>query len=200
MDSTDPAMVAPNKKELRKKILALRAALTEQQVRERSEVICRRICGMDVYAKTRDICIYMPIRNEVDVTALIEPARRDGKGIWIPRVTGEEMIFNRYDEDMLEPSEPYGILESASETVLEADEKTLIIMPGAVFDRIGNRIGYGGGYYDRYLQKHPCCHTIAACYELQIVDSIPAEDHDIRPDAIVTEDQTVERTEKRSRP
>ena len=175
------------KKELRKKILAARKALTSDDVEKRSGMICDRITATDLYEKATDICIYMPIRNEVDVRMLIDTATADGKEIWIPKVVGEEMIFNAYEEDSLELSESYGIPESSSNRVLVPDENTLIIMPGAVFDKTGNRIGYGGGYYDRYLEKHPECKTLAVCYDLQMVESIPAEDHDIKPGVIVSE-------------
>lgn len=175
------------KKELRREILAQRKTLIEQEVSEKSRRICERVRKTVIYEKATDICIYMPIRNEVDVTLLVEPALADGKRIWIPRVVGEVMEFNEYDEAALERSESFGILESTSEVYLEPDENTLIIMPGAVFDRAGNRIGYGGGFYDRYLQKHPECRTVAVCYDLQVVDHIPAESHDIRPEMIVTE-------------
>ena len=177
----------PTKKELRKEILEKRKAMTSKEVEDRSRRICSRVRETDLYAKATDICIYMPIRNEVDVTLLAGPARTDGKNIWIPKVIGEEMIFNAYDEDRLEVSESFGILESTSDIVLDPGETTLIIMPGAVFDRAGNRIGYGGGFYDRYLEKYPDCMTIAVCYDIQIVESIPAEKHDIRPQIIVTE-------------
>ena len=174
------------KKELRKEILAGRTALSEEEVREKSRAICLAVRGTEAYAKATDICIYMPIRNEVDVRMIVEEAAADGKRLWIPKVIGEEMIFNEYDEELMEPG-AFDIPESRSEIYLEAGEDTLIIMPGAVFDRYGNRIGYGGGFYDRYLEKHPECMTMAVCYDMQVVDHIPAESHDIRPQIIVTE-------------
>lgn len=186
-DITEENNMSRTKKELRREALGRRSELSDQAVREKSMAICSRISEMDLYKKATDICIYMPIRNEVDVTLLIEQARIDGKGIWIPKVLGEEMRFNEYDGERLEKSETFGIPESLSEKYLDSDENTLIIMPGAVFDRAGNRIGYGGGFYDRYLEKHPWCRTIAVCYDLQVVDSIPVESHDIRPEMIVTE-------------
>lgn len=175
------------KKELRSRILAARKELAPDEVEARSRRICGKITESDFYAKATDICIYMPIRNEVDVKMLIDVAFADNKRIWIPKVMGDEMIFNAYEEDKLEVSESFGILESTSETILMPHENTLIIMPGAVFDPEGGRIGYGGGYYDRYLEKHPECHTIAVGYEIQIVEEIPVEAHDVRPEAIFTE-------------
>ena len=175
------------KKELRKEIVEARKNMSPEDVAEKSELICSRIVETSFYGKATDICIYMPIRNEVDVTLLIPFAEKDGKGIWIPKVIGEEMIFNAYEEDKIEISGSFKIRESTSEKVLVPDENTLIVMPGAVFDVKGNRIGYGGGYYDRYLEKHPMCSTLAVCYDLQVVKELPAEPHDIKPQMIVTE-------------
>ena len=179
------------KKELRSEIVAARKNMTLEEVAKKSELICRRIMGTSLYAKAMDICIYMPIRNEVDVTLLIPFAEEEGKEIWIPKVIGEEMIFNAYEKDKIEVSGSFNIRESTSDRVLVPDENTLIIMPGAVFDRNGNRIGYGGGYYDRYLEKHPMCSTLAVCYDLQVVKELPAEPHDIKPQMIVTESTAV---------
>lgn len=82
-----------------------------------------------------------------------------------------------------------GILEPVPAVCPCADgeEQALIIMPGVAFDRKGNRIGYGGGYYDRYLQRHSAHITVAAAFEFQIFDEVPHEDTDIRPRMLVTE-------------
>jgi 5-formyltetrahydrofolate cyclo-ligase len=72
------------------------------------------------------------------------------------------------------------------------DENVLLIMPGAAFDAKCNRIGYGKGYYDKYLQVHPNVKTIAIAFELQMVETIPAEAYDICPDIIITEEKTYE--------
>lgn len=175
------------KKELRGPILARRKAMSTDEVDSLSRIICGKIQQMDVYREADDICLYMPIRNEVDVTGLIGPARRQGKKVWIPLVTGETMVFNAYEEDKMGEEGAFHIPESSSEEILSPSENTLIIMPGSVFDVHGNRIGYGGGYYDRYLQQYPFCRTAAVCYDFQIVDQLPAEEHDRKPELIVSE-------------
>ncbi len=178
------------KKELRKEILSRRKAMTEEEARVLSRAICSRVAALEVYAKATDLCIYMPIRREVDLTGLIEPARACGKRVWIPKVTGQTIVFNAYAEELMRTG-AYDIMESASEEVLEPDGGTLILMPGSVFDIRRNRIGYGGGYYDRYLEKFPMCRTAAVCYDFQIVESLPAEAHDRRPEWIVSEKRTL---------
>jgi 5-formyltetrahydrofolate cyclo-ligase len=130
----------------------------------------------------------MPIRNEVDVRLLLEPARSDGKLVYLPKVLPEDyMEFYSYTENTSLISGAYNILEPDSKDVLVPDSDTLIIMPGAVFSKDRERIGYGGGYYDRYLAAHPECKTVAVAYDFQILEQIPYEEHDICPDLVVSE-------------
>lgn len=188
------------KKEIRKAVLAERSAIDEETAALAAQVICRRIMDIDVYEEATDVCLYMPMRNEVDVLLLAEPAEAAGKRVWVPKVvekaTGKgdakaagTMVFNRFtglgEDDIITGA--YDIRESRSEEILEAGEGTLIIMPGAVFTPWKDRIGYGGGFYDRLLDEHPECKTIAVCYDLQVVDELPVEAHDRKPDYVVCE-------------
>ena len=178
------------KKEIRKNILQRRKALDQETVRRLSCMICEKISGLKAYKTAEDLCLYMPINNEVDVTLLIEPAIAAGKRIWLPRVIeqdgSKEMDFFHYDKTTSLTEGPYHIREPRSEQKLIPHEKTLILMPGAVFSEKRDRIGYGGGYYDRYLSQHPVCRTVAPCYDFQILPEIPAELHDIRPQMVVS--------------
>ena len=179
-----------NKQEIRKQMLADREALTPEQVRERSRIICDRIRDAELYRECASLCLYMPIRNEVEADLLIGPALEDGKRVYIPKVVGEEMIFNRYDADLIVEG-AFHIRESASQEILEPDETTLIILPGSVFDLNRHRIGYGGGFYDKFLAKPPGCRTIAAAFDLQVIEELPVEAHDISPELIVTEKRVI---------
>lgn len=188
------------KKEIRKAVLAERSALDDETVALASQVICRKIMGIDAYEEATDVCLYMPMRNEVDVLLLAEAAEAEGKRVWVPKViektTGQGaekkagvMVFNRFtgldEEDIITGA--YDIRESSSEEILEPNDTTLIIMPGAVFTPWKDRIGYGGGFYDKFLDEHPQCKTIAPCYDLQVVDELPVEAHDRKPDYVVSE-------------
>ena len=179
------------KKELRKEILAIRRQMPEGEVRTLSEKICGNVLKLQESREAERICIYMPINNEAEANLLIGPAAADGRRVYIPKVVGDEMIFNRYEEAMVSKQGKFHIRESDSEDILEPDEKTLIIMPGSVFDVHGHRIGYGGGYYDKYLARHTQCRTIAVCFDFQIVEELPAEDHDICPELIVSEKRCI---------
>ena len=187
-------------KEIRNAVLAERSAIDDETAALAAQVICRRIMDIDVYEEATDVCLYMPTRNEVDVLLLAEPAEAAGKRVWVPKVVEKAegkgsqkhagtMVFNRFtglgDDDIITGA--YGIRESRSEEILEPGEGTVIIMPGAVFTPWKDRIGYGGGFYDRFLEEHPECKTIAVCYDLQVVDELPVEEHDMKPDYVVCE-------------
>ncbi|MGX8774662.1 MAG: 5-formyltetrahydrofolate cyclo-ligase [Bacillota bacterium] len=188
------------KKEIRSAVLAERSAIDEETAALAAQVICRRIMDIDLYEEATDLCLYMPTRNEVDVLLLAEPAEAAGKRVWVPKVVEKTsgkgslrqagtMVFNRFtglgEDDIIIGA--YDIRESRSEEILEPCEGTLIIMPGAVFTPWKDRIGYGGGFYDRFLEEHPECKTIAVCYDLQVVDELPTEEHDMKPDYVVCE-------------
>ena len=188
------------KKEIRKAVLAERSAIDEETAALAAQVICRRIMDIDAYEEATDVCLYMPTRNEVDVLLLAEPAEEAGKRVWVPKVVEKAegkgsqkqagtMVFNRFtglgEDDIITGA--YDIRESRSEEIMEPGEGTVIIMPGAVFTPWKDRIGYGGGFYDRFLEEHPECKTIAVCYDLQVVDELPVEEHDMKPDYVVCE-------------
>lgn len=176
------------KKELRRQMLTFRNTLSKADVSVYSENICQKILGIPMYQEAHDICLYMPIQNEVDVTRLIAPARAQGKTVWLPKIIGGEMEFYLYHEDTPLVSGAYHILEPASDKKLIPGEFVLVVMPGAVFSNDNDRIGYGGGYYDRYLSRYPMCKTVAVCYDFQILPEIPADLHDIRPQLVVSND------------
>ena len=181
-----------NKKELRKEILDIRSSLTGDDVKRHSETICSRLTDTQQYRRAENVCLYMPIRNEVDVTLIMERARADGKTVWLPRVRDGLMHFHLYDEETALVGGAFGIQEPDSESVLAPGCETLVVMPGAVFSENRDRIGYGGGYYDRFLEKYGECMTAAVCYDFQIMAEIPAEEHDIRPELIVSEKRSID--------
>ncbi len=175
------------KKRLRREVLTLRHAMTTEEILERSSVICEKILGMREVAAAKEICLYMPINNEVDVSLMVERLRSIGKKLYLPRVNGHNMHFFAYESNTRLAPGGFGILEPWDSEQLVAGEDTLIIMPGAVFSEDCDRVGYGGGYYDRYLKKHPEAKTIAVAYAFQVQKSIPVNEQDVRPESLITE-------------
>lgn len=181
-----------DKKEIRREVLRQRIAMPDTKVHELSLIICENIRKSKVYQEANDVCLYMPINNEVDVALLIDDVYKDGKCAWLPRIFGDDMEMYYYDQDTPVVLGAFNITEPDSDRVLEPDDKTLVVMPGAVFSLDRDRIGYGGGFYDKYLDKHKGVKTVAACYDMQIKEKIPTEPHDIKPQAVVSEKRIIE--------
>ena len=183
------------KAEVRGRALALRDEIPAQERMRCSEKIVKNLTEHICYRETQVLLTYVSFRSEVDTISLIEQAFADGKEVFATRVAGREMDFFRIT-DLCDLAEGYhGILEPRNhitESYSPIAGKALMCMPGAAFDRAHHRIGYGGGYYDRYLSrisvqaKHTIC-TAALAYDCQILQEIPWDSHDICPERIVTE-------------
>ena len=163
--------ISESKKALRKEILAKRRNLSEAYQKQAAQEIYEKLRALAVYKEASVLCLYVPIQKEVDLFQYIPEFRADGKQIYLPRVEGAYHILEPDSTVQLEPEKTGGTC--------------LIVMPGAVFTRSCDRIGYGGGYYDRYLAAHPDCHTAAVGYAIQIVDSIMTEETDIKPEVVL---------------
>ena len=189
---------------IRKKVLDKRKIIPKNKALEKSEIICDKIVDLEVYQSSDIILAYMDTNNEVSLEKLIRRAEEDGKRVYIPKVEDKtRMEFYLLDGDYSEGM--YGIREPKNtssarrfDIMLEylTDEKrqTLMLMPGLAFDADRNRIGYGGGYYDRYLkgfEKYPVT-TIGICYDFQILKAVPSERTDRKPDMIVTEKRVIQ--------
>lgn len=188
-----------SKKELRKEALERRSRFSEQERCAKSRVIAQKVMELDAFQKSDKVLLYAPIRNEVETEELYCKAKELQKDIYYPKVIGTEMEFYRVDETTKMELSKYGIWEPVPESTdvynPEEDDLIFVVMPGAVFDRAGNRIGYGGGYYDKYLHrlgdrvssKQIC--KVAVAYECQLVEQglIKQEIYDIRMDYIITE-------------
>ena len=174
------------KKVLRKEVLSVRSCLSVEEVYAASKEICKKIISDIRYISSKNICIYMPIKNEVNVELLFSKYYDESKNYFIPKTEGNNMAFYRYTgKNYLKPGR-FNIPEPIGNIEPDYSLNTLIIMPGAVFSKDNGRIGYGGGYYDRFLKAHETCNTIAVCYSFQIKDKIPQEKNDIKPQIIIS--------------
>ena len=144
------------KKKLRREVLARRAALTEPERERGNLLITERILGHQWYYLSDTILGFVSYGSEICTTEILENALQDGKRVYVPKVEGQEMRFYRI-QSLAELKEGYkGILEPEGNTesyeyAPEEAANCLLLMPGSVFDPLGNRMGYGGGFYDRYL-------------------------------------------------
>lgn len=174
------------KADIRKRILAKREALSSLEVIKKSEMITGLLLSRKEYQDARNIFLYLDFRNEVSTQFIWKDAIKAKKKVFAPKVTKDGMNFYEiFDEDSVAKGY-YGIREPVSSN--RTDEREgLMLIPGSVFDRKGNRIGYGKGFYDVYLNHNPNFFKFALAFSFQVVDQIPVEEHDIKMDAILTE-------------
>lgn len=182
------------KKEIRKKIKALRASLSVSQRQEYSECIQQRLLNHPFYQNADEIFCYVSFGDEVRTSAIMKHSLENGKKLAVPKIladgSGLSMEFFYIDSmDELEKGY-FGILEPS--TLKKAEGlNVLTVMPGVAFDLSCSRIGYGKGFYDTYLRRHPNYRRIALAYSIQCIESIPSEIHDIRPEQIITEEGVI---------
>ncbi|MGN0404443.1 MAG: 5-formyltetrahydrofolate cyclo-ligase [Bariatricus sp.] len=166
-----------------------RSALPKEEAAQKSRAICRKILSLEQFVQAETVLLYMNFKNEVETGLIWKTARNMGKCVASPRIIGSDMVFSRIQSEKDLIPGKWGIPEpkETCPVIREHDNRTVVIMPGVAFDGKKNRIGYGGGYYDRYFSGLDAVYKIAAAYDLQIVERIPAEPFDLKPDCIVTE-------------
>ncbi len=174
------------KKELRTKYKELRDDISDRQQEELSAEICGHILGSKLYQKAQTIYCYYPLGKEVSLLPVIEDALALGKKLAFPKVDGEDMEFYTV-ESLAELEEgSFHVMEPVTGNLAD-DENALVLTPGVAFDMDGNRIGYGKGFYDRYLEEHEELKTLGIAYEFQVMEGFMAESGDQRMDYLVTE-------------
>jgi len=184
------------KSEIRKKILTIRDSLSAEEVAEKSLQIKNRLINTSMYSEANHIFTFLSFNNEVMTKPIIDDCILKNKQLYIPLCNTriKEIVLCKFEGwDRLRPSK-FGILEPVRDNIRIVNRSILdmAIVPGAVFDRNGNRIGYGAGYYDRFffsLKKDII--KIAICYSFQVVDRIVPSKHDMPMDYIVTEKEVI---------
>ena len=183
-------MQSTNKKMTRNTIKEMRLALKKEEVMECSKACVSKVLQFPELIEAKTVCVYMPTGNEIDTTEIIRYCKENGKRLAAPRVNGDTMEFYYFTDETDMEQGAYDIWEPTGTEAVE-DEESLVIMPGVAFDLSCNRIGYGKGYYDRYLSAHPHMKKVALAYDFQIVGRIKREVHDVRPDVVVTESRVI---------
>ncbi len=143
------------------------------------EIFSSMITELDCYKNAKTVMLYMPIKGEADVTGLLG----DEKVFLTPVTDGDDIYAAVLGET---EKGAFGVPEPKDKTQFDKTKIDLVLVPGVAFDKEGNRMGYGKGYYDRFL-KDMCAFKIGVCHSFQILDKIPSEKHDVKMDMIVTE-------------
>ncbi len=174
-----------DKKALRAEIRARKRAMSPEEIEARSAALAELFYASNAYKNARTIYGYLPYNQEVRTVAMLEQAMRDGKRVAVPKCYGDEMRFIYMDDLSLVEKGYANIPEPIADAPIADDETALVLMPGLAFDPAGHRIGYGGGFYDRFLareQHHP---TLALCYEFQMRPQLETESFDIPVDTVL---------------
>lgn len=174
-----------NKQELRTQVRARKRIMTGEAIREKSEKLTQLLLDTAVYRSARSIYGYLPYNQEVRTVPLLEQALRDGKRVAVPKCYGDEMRFLWLD-DLAAVEKGYsGIPEPVADGPVADDDTALVLMPGLAFDREGHRIGYGGGFYDKFLAREGNHPTVALCYDFQVFDHLETDEFDIPADLVL---------------
>ena len=182
------------KQEIRSRHLALRESLSHEERASFSRRIMELLKQEEAFKEAQILLPYVDYRSEVKTTGLLEEVLAGtSKRVFVPKVEGLKIAF--YEIVSLEElaagyqgiREPLGETERQFTKELAASEKCLLLMPGAVFDRQRERLGYGKGFYDRFLQEFPDLPRAGLAFSCQIAARIPVQEHDKKADFVVTE-------------
>lgn len=174
-----------DKKELRQRMKLLKKAMTEAEIQSASQKLGALFAASQAYRDAKTIYGYLPYNQEVRTVPMLEQAIRDGKRVAVPKVYGEEMRFI-YISDLTQVAKGYaGIPEPIADAPVADDPTALVLMPGLAFDPHGHRIGYGGGFYDKFLAAEPGHPTVALCYAFQVLEHLQTESHDLPVDTVI---------------
>jgi 5-formyltetrahydrofolate cyclo-ligase len=191
-------MIHKKKKELRKKVQELRDSIDPELRGSLSARVAENLWSIPEFAAAESILFFISFRSEVDTIPMIRRALDEERAVCVPNTDSDHKamqacrIFDLENDLQLGN---YDIMEPKPECLrpVPPNELDVVLMPGVAFDFTGARLGYGGGYYDRFLEKcSPRCMLIAIAFELQMVEHVPCADHDHHVHKIVTEKRVID--------
>lgn len=185
-----PRDVMLTKAELRRHLLAQRAMLTPVDIEQHSAVISVYVCALPAFCVSHTIMVYMSLPQEVQTRLIITQALQSQKCVVVPVIRGRDLVAVALDEAPTQLRRgPFGILEPCgTQRVIHPREIGCIAVPGIAFDACGGRLGFGKGYYDRFLRQLPATtYRCGLAFGIQVVPCVPQAPHDICMHGIVTE-------------
>ncbi len=186
-----------DKQKIRAQMKDRRDSIPEEIRREKEKIITSRLLNARWFKKAENILVYAAIQSEVSLWDFVQNAWKSNKRLFFPKVSGRQMdFFCVHSKKELEKG-AFSVLEPDTEkydlkqfyTVNFSPEKSVLLVPGVAFSKEGYRIGYGGGYYDRYLAKHRNLYAVGIAYAEQLLFEIPVEAHDIRLHEIISDSE-----------
>ena len=182
------------KRRLRAEALAVRDAIPPERRRRLGELVVERFLGLDEMRDARTVMAFWSFGSEIPTGALIDAVHRRGIRVALPRAEGDALVPVTYAPGDRTSPTPFGAEEPAAGTPVDTAALDVVAVPGVAFDGAGRRIGYGGGYYDRFLRGLRAF-TVGLAFDLQVLDDeLPAGAFDVTVRAIVTESRTIRPT------
>lgn len=181
-------MEKQEKNEIREQVKLCRQALVKEQETAWNDAILNKVLRLKSIRQAFCVYCYVSFRHEAGTEKLIESLLEMGKYVAVPKVVGKKLVFYALQgKQDLEPG-VMGIPEPKEDCLRISDLHAPVIVPGIAFDRAGHRVGYGGGYYDRFFEEEPDHERLAIAYPFQIFEAVPAESHDKGMDLVITPD------------
>ena len=174
-----------DKAALRREIRDKKRAMTEEEIVRRSARLGELFAASQAYRKAKTVYGYLPYNQEVRTVPILERAMKDGKRVAVPKVYGDTMKFIYLEDLSAVEKSSMGIPEPIADEPVAEDKTALVLMPGLAFDEAGHRIGYGGGFYDKFLTAEPNHPTLALCYDFQMFAHLDTEEFDIPVDQVL---------------
>ena len=177
---------------LREKIMQSRNSLSNEEILSRSKKIEKNLFSLNEFKNAKTIMLFVSFDSEVYTHDMIKDILKSKKNIAVPKVVEHEIHPSLIiDFDQLIPSGIFGILEPIELLKINLKNIDVVIIPGIVFDKTGHRIGYGYGFYDKFLRKIPKALKIGVAYDFQIIEKIPNDAHDVPVDIVVTDKEII---------
>lgn len=174
-----------DKKLLRQSIKQKKREMTAEQIESASARLGQMLAECDLYQQAETVYFYLPYNQEVRTVPMVQRAFDEGKRVAVPKIYGDEMRFIYISDFTGIEKSSCGIPEPVADGPVADDPTALVLMPGLAFDKQGNRVGYGGGFYDKFLQAEPNHPTVALCYNFQLFDMLETDDYDIPVDLVL---------------
>ena len=186
-----------DKKSLRKHMIRKRAELSENDIKCKSQIISNTLFNLREYKKSNFIFSFISFKDEVNTHGIIKESIHIGKRIGVPITISETKkmeVSELMDFDKELTLGFYNILTPKDEfiRIVSPELVDLVLVPGVAFDRRGYRVGYGGGYYDRFLSKIDNVIKIGLCFEMQMIQEAPIDSYDIPVDFILNEKELIQ--------
>jgi 5-formyltetrahydrofolate cyclo-ligase len=187
---TDPTV--HHKSDLRSRMRARLASMSEQERRTASAAACARLMALEAFQQAHTVMLYMPLALEVDLTPVALRCFQTGRVVCVPKVDWKRrdmrpVEIDSFDDNVMEVDE-HGLRSPRDGRPVLPTTIDLAAVPGLAFDTSGRRLGRGGGFYDRFLSTlRSTARTAGVAFDLQIVDNLPTDTHDIAVDLLVTD-------------